>query len=701
MIQTRLRYKILLGVLLLVLTVSIAITAVVSVIVTRQNKGSVHVSLEKSLAVVRDSLAENQAAFFETVLYMTTAYKLGDDVKFLIEYKTGQLSLTRNSYENITKAITNNAIAEKLYSTRVYSNEGDLLCFFEKKTDTDLVMGFLNGGTFHYRSVKEGQPYDQVKPLESPSIDGLTMAVTYDGTIPDKGFTGFAISGDHLSLKTIIPLYANVYNKETNQIEPVQFGFAVAIEQLGKDFIARMGKITGMGMNLFVKDALSAGEFSNYKKVDLTAVVKNQTDNWDIQTQQFYFSDIFLGQERYFQAMLPVYAGADPLGGILILESDVSVKANTRQMVVMISLVALVCVILVIPLAWMAAGRVVNPLSRIVEKLKDIAEGEGDLTTRLEVTSRDETGQVAQWFNAFIDKIHTLITDVARNADTLNNSSTILAQISRVMSDGAEQTASRSNSVSAASEEMSVSMASVAAAMDDASNNMGRVSAATEEMTKTIQEISKNTLTAKQITGEVVEETRGALDQIEELGKFAEEIGLVVETIADISDQVNLLALNATIEAARAGEAGKGFAVVANEIKVLAHQTADATREIKEKVGNIRTSTTKTVDQVSTVSKVVSQVSEIVVIIAAAVEEQSATTQNMFDSIAQVTQGIDKINDNISQSSSVSAEIAKDITGVTQAAGEMTQSGLSVDTRSKELSDLSETLMTLVKKFKV
>ncbi|MCD4675351.1 MAG: methyl-accepting chemotaxis protein [Desulfobacula sp.] len=701
MIKAKLKYKMLISVLLLVLTVSIAITIVVSVIVTRQNKKAVHISLDKSLVVIRDSLVEKQTAFLETIQHMATIHKLGNDAKFLIEYIDSGLDLTRNSYKNIAKSLANTAIMEKLYSARVYSKEGNLLGFFEKKSGNDLVMGFVDADTFHYRTFREGETYDQIKMAASSSIDGLSLSPKYSGSMPDKKSTSFVVAGEYLSLKTIIPLYANEYNMKTEKNEPAQFGFVVAVEQLGKGFVSRMNRITGMGMNLFVGDTFSTGDFGNYKKVNLGTVDQTLTGGWDIQHQKFHFSDIFLDDKRCFQAMLPLYAGINRIGCLLILQSDALVKSNTRQMVVMISLVALACVILVVPLASFAAGKVVTPMIRIVDKLKDIAEGEGDLTTRLEITSKDETGQVAQWFNTFIDKIHALITDVAGNAKELNNSATTLSEISRVMADGAEQTSKSSNSVSAASEEMSVSMTSVAEAMEQTSGNMGMVSAATEEMTNTINEISKNTVSAKEITDEVVEKTRDASDQIEELGNSANEIGFVVQTITDISNQVNLLALNATIEAARAGEAGKGFAVVANEIKELANQTAEATKEIKEKVENIRTSTGRTVEQIDGISNVVNKVNEIVIIIASAVEEQSATTQNISENIVQVTQGIDKINDNISQSSSVSNEIARDISGTTQIAEEMTQNSLEVDTRSKELSALSEKLEALVKKFKI
>lgn len=699
MIRTRLRYKILLGALLLVFTVSVAITAVVSVLVTRQNKQAVHLSLDNALTVIRDSIAEHQASFAAAIQHMAAANKLGDDVKFLGEFADSDLSLTGNSYANIGKAITNAGLVDGLFSVRVYGQDGNLVCFFEKAEDQNRIMGFLHQGTFHSRRFKEGDDYEQIKLTQAPSMAGVSPQ--FDAPIPTAAGGGFSVAGGHVSLETLVPVYANVYNRETEQTEPKQFGFVRAVEQLEAGFVAQMGRITGMKMNLFVGDRFSAGNFSTYETVDLTQVPERADGAWDLKNQSFFFSDVGLDGSRYFQGLLPIYAGQNRVGGLLILQSDAVVKANTRQMMTMISLVALVCVILVIPLAWLAAARVVNPLVVIVDKLKDIAEGEGDLTTRLEVTSKDEIGQVAGWFNSFIDKIHELIREVAENANRLNRSSSTLEALSRTMADGASKTSERANSVSAASEEMSTSMNTVAGAMEQASGNMATVSGATGEMTQTITEISKNTVDAREITQEVVEKTRTASEQIGELGGAADEIGQVVDVITDISSQVNLLALNATIEAARAGEAGKGFAVVANEIKDLAGQTAGASNQIKEKVANIRASTGRTVEQIDDVSQVVNKVNEIVLIIASAVEEQSATTQSMAENIGQVSEGIEDVNTNISQSSAVSAEIARDISGVTQAATEMTQNSGTVDVRSKELSDLAEKLMTLVKKFKI
>jgi len=345
--------------------------------------------------------------------------------------------------------------------------------------------------------------------------------------------------------------------------------------------------------------------------------------------------------------------------------------------------------------------KITVPIKHTVEMLKDIAQGEGDLTKRLNVETKDEIGEMAEWFNKFIDAIQSIIKDVAQNANRVKDASRELSEISKQMTFGAEQTSEKANVVAAAGEEMSSNMSSVAAATEEASVNVNMVATAAEQMIATINEIAQNSEKASSITGEAVAQTQSASNKVDELGSSANEIGKVVETITEISEQVNLLALNATIEAARAGESGKGFAVVANEIKDLAKQTAEATQEIKGKIGAIQGSTDATVKEIGQILEVINDINDIVSSIATAVEEQSVTTKEIAENVAQASQGIQEVNENVAQSSSVAGDIAKDIADVNQASGKMSDSSSQVNLSAEALTRLSETLNEMVGKFKV
>lgn len=350
---------------------------------------------------------------------------------------------------------------------------------------------------------------------------------------------------------------------------------------------------------------------------------------------------------------------------------------------------------------FLSSRAIVNPINSAVEGLKDIASGEGDLTKRLNVRTKDEVGELARWFNIFMEKLQGIIRDISGGVQTLASSSTELSVISEGMSVSTGIVSEKAVAVAAASEEMSVSMSNVAVAMEQSAANTNMLATASEEMSSTISEIAINAEKARNISGQASQKATSASVNIDQLGLAANSIGKVIETISDISDQVNLLALNATIEAARAGEAGRGFAVVANEIKELARQTADASQDIKGKVEGIQRTTSVTVTQISEIAGVIVEVNEVVSTIAAAVEQQSAATKEIASNVAQVSAGIQEVNANVNQSSGVVSEISSDIAGVSASMSDMSAGSNQVNTSAQELSRLSEQLRTMVDQFKV
>jgi methyl-accepting chemotaxis protein len=188
---------------------------------------------------------------------------------------------------------------------------------------------------------------------------------------------------------------------------------------------------------------------------------------------------------------------------------------------------------------------------------------------------------------------------------------------------------------------------------------------------------------------------------MQELGRAAQDIGKVTETITDISAQTNLLALNATIEAARAGAAGKGFAVVANEIKELARQTATATEDIKGKIAGVQTSAGGAIADIEKISGVIKEVSAIVGSIAAAIEEQAAVTKDVAGNIAQASAGVKDSNERVAQTAAVSKTIAHDMTTVTAAVTEIRQGGEQVAASAAEVAQVAAQLRTAAEQFRV
>ncbi len=380
-------------------------------------------------------------------------------------------------------------------------------------------------------------------------------------------------------------------------------------------------------------------------------------------------------------------------------ESVLSANTTATRGRLITIIVLIVGVLLAVAVGFLLTYLITGPLFKGVDLAKAMAGG--DLTKTMDVNQQDEIGILAKSLNEMAGNLRRMFGDISTGVGTVGESAVQLAAISNQMSSGAESTAARSGQVAAAAEEMSANQNSIAAAMEQASVNVNMVAAATEEMSATINEIASNSSKAKEITTAAVNQSLKASQRVNELGKAADEINKVTEVITEISEQTNLLALNATIEAARAGEAGKGFAVVANEIKALAKQTAEATLDIKNKIQGIQEATGVTVTEINEISEVIADVDKIVATIAAAVEEQTATTREIAQNVQQASQGIAEVNENVSQSSTVATEIASDIATVNNSANEMNQASNQVKISAEELSKVADKLKVMVAQFRI
>jgi methyl-accepting chemotaxis protein len=529
--------------------------------------------------------------------------------------------------------------------------------------------------------------------------------------ISDKEFFKKAIKGE--------TYVSDVYKSETSS--KAVFVVAVPVYGIEEFSLVNTSEITGVmygtvDFSYFATsylDKINLGKTSYSYVLNKEGIVVSHTDKSKILTLDLTKYDFgkeiietkegvkeysFEGTDRFIAFKTQADTGWITVIGITTEE----VFAPVKNIGYIILIIGIVIVLALVICMWIVTDMLITrPIAKVAEGLKDIAQGEGDLTVRLAVTSNDEVGELSKWFNVFMEKLLSIIKEIGINADTLTTSSTDLSGLSSNMSDGADNMSSKSNTVATAAEEMSTNISSIAAAMEEASTNMGLVATAAEQMTATINEIARNSESARSITGAAVSRANDATQKIDELGKGAQEIGKVTETITEISEQTNLLALNATIEAARAGEAGKGFAVVANEIKELARQTAEATQDIKDRINKIQSSTSGAVTQVEGISKVINDVNEIVSTIATAVEEQSVTTREIAGNVSQASGGIQEVSENIAQLSTVAGEIARDIADVNQASNDMSNSSSHVDMRSQELSKLAAQLKDMVNRFKL
>ncbi len=326
--------------------------------------------------------------------------------------------------------------------------------------------------------------------------------------------------------------------------------------------------------------------------------------------------------------------------------------------------------LLAVGLAAAVARLVVGPLRQVSAVLERLARG--DLTGRTDVRSRDELGQMATALDTALGTLRGTVSALAASADTLAGSAEELTATNSSITAGAARTSQYAAAVSTASTQITAEVATVARGA--------------EEMGESIREIAQNATEAAAVAGEAVRSAATATDAISALGEAGQLISAVVQTITAIAEQTNLLALNATIEAARAGDAGKGFAVVAGEVKDLARETARATEDIGRRVESIRAGTDAAVAVVDDISLVIGRISDYTTTIAAAVEEQTATTGEMTRSVHEAAGG--------------SRSIAATIADVAEAAQTTAAGAADSQVATTELARMATELQGLVGQFR-
>ncbi len=328
-----------------------------------------------------------------------------------------------------------------------------------------------------------------------------------------------------------------------------------------------------------------------------------------------------------------------------------------------------------------------RPLNNLVERIKDVATGDGDLTKRIGLSRGDEIGRLAHWFDTFVGTLHGLIKSVSDATNSVAAASTQIAASAEQMASGLTEQERQTAQVSAAVEEMSSSATEIAGKSEATSKAAGDSKSQAEAGGKIVQDtVGEMKLISSEVTS--------SADSVSDLGKKGEQIGAIIGVINDIADQTNLLALNAAIEAARAGEHGRGFAVVADEVRKLAERTTKATEEVAHSIRDIQNETGVAVEKIQAGSGRVAKGVELV-------NSAGAALASIVDGSGRVVEMVASIAAAATEQSSASEEISRSVQRISAVTKESTQGATQAAQAASDLSRNAEKLRSLVGKFKV
>ena len=344
--------------------------------------------------------------------------KMGEKVKFISDFSGGdQFNMTKDSYNQMVSSLVQSLSVGDLWQIAVYNKNGEI---------------------FSFAPIPEGASINDIQFKNGSRMPFGMMESNFTADLPNVSKSFYRTLGNSVCIETHTPVIGNKFNQDTNQIETVVVGVTVSRTRLAPAFALQIAKLTKTEVNLFLADGKTAGgTMADYSNLILDAKEPVQFAE-SLENHPLNFNNFEINASGYFQAIMPLIHESQPAAWISITTSKTSITANTQQIAIMLSLVFLVCLGVIVPINYVVAASFGKKVNSVVDSLQDIAKGEGDLTRRLKITSKDELGDLAHWFNIFIEKLQSIISDITGNSEQLLNASINLTGLSKDMAANAK-----------------------------------------------------------------------------------------------------------------------------------------------------------------------------------------------------------------------------------------------------------------------
>lgn len=490
--------------------------------------------------------------------------------------------------------------------------------------------------------------------ITSPYIDVGTgkLVITIADSFNTNGYTG--VIGADISIQSIVDDVLSINQDGVT---------AYLVDGDGK-FVAHSDQ------NMLQKSATVLGREFTINNIDKLARNHSQSEG------------IVNGREAFITAAKETTSG---WYFIAVVDKDLAF-ASVRSVIRDSAIMVVIQLVIIAVLAMFLIKKALAPLNVLSKAMEDLSKGEGDLTQRIAVDSKDEIGHLATHVNAFIEKLQTIIKDIATSSSELNSQSKVSTQVTCKTSDGLAIQVNEITQIAAAVHEMSATAQEVA---NNAQLTAESAISSTESCEQGKQVIIRNQESITNLANQV--DTASGI--IQELENNAQQINTILSTIRDIAEQTNLLALNAAIEAARAGEQGRGFAVVADEVRVLSQRTHSSTDEIRQMIETLQRNTNSAVHSMDESKKFAQSSVD---------DANNATTalEDISFSIQQISDMAMQISNAAAEQRTVTDEVSQNIQSASDVSDQMSNEASNSQQLSEELREIATQLNNQVHLFK-
>jgi methyl-accepting chemotaxis protein len=547
-------------------------TIAVSIVITVQNRHASNDLLKKSFTIITDDISELTQKLAADSRQMATIDDMSNNIKYITESnKEFEDLIVRDVYSRVVKNIYNLGRMGKVWKMAFYDLAGDLIAFTIIE-DEGTVLGYAHRFpqlAFTLASLRPGETL-QADSWEKADQPPAVIAPTFDKDIPQHETIGFEQVDNFLCLVSYVPIMGPVYNEKTEQLETRQIACLTAAKRLDQAVVSRMSRLTGMNINIFLKDGLSIGDIDAYTTVQ-TGPIEQARENWSLERQKVVLNDIALQNDAYYQGVLPLYGDSGYVGAIAALYSKDGLRTNT-----LLILVSLACIGMIVPITFLFSNLLTKPINRIIKALNSGAEQVASASAQVSSSSQ------------------SLAEGASEQASSLEETSSSLeemASMTRQNADNAQQADRLSKESLENLRHANASMKSLIQSMQETSTASGNVA----KIIKTIDEIAFQTnllaLNAAVEAARAGEAGAGfavVADEVRNLAqRSAEASGNTQELIEDIIQKIgsesNLVQETHNLYGAAAESAQKVTELV-EEISAANNQQASGIEQVSKTV---------------------------------------------------------------------------------------------------------------------